>query len=54
MMHNLTAFDVSQYVDSKEAIAEYLLQVLVDGNTDELLEALGNVVKAIGMAQAIQ
>ena len=50
-MSNLTAFDVSQYLDSKETIAEYLSQVLADGNTDELLEAIGNIAKAKGMAQ---
>jgi probable addiction module antidote protein len=50
-MHNLTTFDVSQYLDSKETIAEYLSQVLADGNTDELLEAIGNIAKAKGMAQ---
>ena len=50
-MSNLTTFDVSQYLDSKEMIAEYLSQVLADGNTDELLEAIGNIAKAKGMAQ---
>lgn len=50
-MSNLIAFDVSQYLDSKEMIAEYLSQVLADGNTDELLEAIGNIAKAKGMAQ---
>ena len=50
-MSNLTVFDVSQYLDSKETIAEYLSQVLADGNTDELLEAIGNIAKAKGMAQ---
>ena len=50
-MSNLTTFDVSQYLDSKETIAEYLSQVLADGNTDELLEAIGNIAKAKGMAQ---
>ena len=50
-MSNLTAFDVSQYLDSKETIAEYLSQVLAEGDTDELLEAIGNIAKAKGMAQ---
>ncbi len=50
-MNNLTTFDISQYLDSKEAIAEYLSQVLQDGNMDELLEAIGNIAKAKGMAQ---
>lgn len=50
-MSNLTTFDVSEYLDSKEMIAEYLSQVLADGNLDELLEAMGNIAKAKGMAQ---
>ena len=50
-MNNLTTFDVSQYLDSKEMIAEYLSQVLADGDTNELLEAIGNIAKARGMSQ---
>ena len=38
----LTDFDIADYLDSKEAIAEYLSQVLADGDTDELLTALGH------------
>ena len=36
---------------SKEMIAEYLSQVLADGDTNELLEAIGNIAKAKGMSQ---
>ena len=50
-MSKLTTFDVSQYLDSEEMIAEYLSQVLQDGDTDELLEAMGNIAKAKGIAQ---
>ncbi|MCX6077477.1 MAG: putative addiction module antidote protein [Campylobacterales bacterium] len=50
-MINLTVFDASEYLDSKEMIAEYLSQVLADGDTNELLEAMGNIAKAKGMAQ---
>jgi len=32
-------------------IAEYLSQVLADGDTDELLVAMGNIAKAKGMSQ---
>ena len=45
-MSNTTTFDISQYLDSKEMIAEYLSQVLADGDTNELLEAIGNIAKA--------
>ena len=32
----LSEFELSQYLDSKEMIAEYLIQVLKDGDMDEL------------------
>lgn len=47
----VTNFDVAQYLDNKEVIAEYLSQILADGDMDELLEALGNIAKARGMSQ---
>ncbi len=47
----LSNFDVAEYLDSKEIMAEYLSQVLADGDTDELLEALGHIAKAKGMSQ---
>lgn len=42
----ITNFDIVQYLDDKEVIAEYLSQILNNGNTDELLEVLGNIAKA--------
>lgn len=51
MSAKLTPFDVSETLDSEEAIAEYLTQVLADGDTDELLRALGHAAKARGIAQ---
>jgi len=50
-MSKVTTFDISQYLDSDEMIAEYLSQVFEDGDTDELIEAIGNVAKAKGMTQ---
>ena len=47
----ITSFDIVQYLDDKEVIAEYLSQILADGNIDELLIALGNIAKAKGMTQ---
>jgi len=47
----VTNFDITQYLDNKEIIAEYLSQVLEDGDTEELLIALGNIAKAKGMTQ---
>jgi len=51
MKNKLTAFDMADYLDNDEAIAEYLSQVLADGDQDELLSALGHIAKAKGMAQ---
>lgn len=50
-MGNLTDFDMSEYLDSEEAIAEYISQVLDDGDQDELLRAVGYIAKAKGMTQ---
>ena len=47
----LSNFDVAEYLESKDMMAEYLSQVLADGDTDELLEALGHIAKAKGMSQ---
>ncbi len=51
MNNQLTSFDIAQYLDSPEAIAEYLSQVLEDGDSDEFLEAIGHIAKAKGMTQ---
>ena len=47
----LVPFDMAAFLDSPESIAEYLTQVLADGEPDELLRALGHIAKARGMAQ---
>ena len=53
-MHKLTDFDLSEYLDSPEAIAEYMSQVIADGEQDELLRAMGYIAKAKGMTQISQ
>jgi probable addiction module antidote protein len=47
----LAAFDMAAHLDSSESIAEYLSQVLNDGDDDELIRAIGHIAKARGMAQ---
>lgn len=47
----VTNFDIAEYLDNKEVIAEYLSQILTEGDLDELLEALGNIAKAKGISQ---
>lgn len=44
------SFDMTDYLQSKEAVAEYLSRVLQDGDTDELLRAIGHVARTKGMA----
>jgi probable addiction module antidote protein len=51
MSNKLEVFDISKYLDSEEAIAEYLSQVLEDGDNDEFIRAIGHIAKAKGMAQ---
>ncbi|WP_312963323.1 addiction module antidote protein [Stutzerimonas nitrititolerans] len=47
----LLDFDMADHLDGEEAIAEYLSQVLADGDTDELIHAIGHIAKARGMSQ---
>lgn len=51
MSKKLRPFVMADYLDSDEAIAEYLSQVLADGDSDELIRALGHIAKAKGIAQ---
>ncbi|MDH1007574.1 putative addiction module antidote protein [Pseudomonas nicosulfuronedens] len=51
MSVELSDFDTSHYLDNEEVIAEYLSQVLADGDPDELLLAIGNIAKARGMTK---
>ena len=51
MNNELIPFDITEYLDSEEAMAEYLSQVLEDGDNEEFLRAIGHIAKAKGMAQ---
>jgi probable addiction module antidote protein len=44
-------FEVADYLDSEEAIAEYLSLAARDENPGVLLKALGDVARARGMAE---
>jgi len=44
-------FDIANYLDSKEMIAEYLNTVMEEGNSDDVVTAIGHIAKAIGMTQ---
>jgi len=44
-------FDVADYLDSKEMIAEYLNAVLEEGDNSDIIVAIGHIAKAIGMTK---
>ncbi len=46
-----TKFDIAEYLDSEEMIAEYLNTVLEDGNSSDLIVAIGHIAKSIGMTK---
>lgn len=52
--NELISFDITEYLDNDEAIAEYLSQVLEEGDNEEFLRAIGYIAKAKGMAQIAQ
>ena len=41
-------FDIANYLDSNEMIAEYLNAVLEDGDNSDVIEAIGHIAKSIG------
>ena len=43
-------FNVAPLLSTHAAIAEYMSQVFADGESDEIIRALGHVAKARGMA----
>jgi len=51
MSSELNTFDVEKYLDNNEIIAEYLSQILEDGDLNELLVAIGDIARAKGMTQ---
>ncbi|MDR1311464.1 MAG: putative addiction module antidote protein [Burkholderiaceae bacterium] len=44
-------FDIASELESEEAIAEYLRQVFEDGDSDEIIRAIGHAAHARGMSQ---
>jgi probable addiction module antidote protein len=44
-------FDIADYLDSNEMITEYLNAVLADGNDSDIIVAIGNIAKSIGMTK---
>ena len=48
---DISKFDIADYLDSNEMIAEYLNVVLEEGADSEIVVAIGNIAKAIGMTK---
>jgi probable addiction module antidote protein len=47
-------FDIADYLDSNELIAEYLNSVLEEGNDADIVNAIGHIAKAMGMTKIAQ
>jgi len=47
-------FDIADYLDSNEMIAEYLNTVLAEGNDSDVITAIGYIAKSIGMTKIAQ
>lgn len=48
---NTTKFDIADYLDSNEMIAEYLNTILEEGDNSDMIVAIGHIAKAIGMSK---
>ena len=48
---DVTKFDIAEYLDDDAMVAEYLNTVLEEGETADIITALGHIAKAIGMTQ---
>ena len=46
-----STFDISDYLDNKETITEYLNTVLEEGDTQDVITAIGHIAKAVGMTK---
>ncbi|ARQ46100.1 addiction module antidote protein [Oxalobacter formigenes] len=49
MTEKTHTFDIVEYLDSEENVQEYFRQVMEDGDSDEIIRALGHIAKARGM-----
>lgn len=47
----VTRFNVTDYLDDDEMIHEYLNTVLEEGDSKDIIAALGHIAKAIGMSK---
>ena len=47
----VSKFDIAEYLDNEVMIEEYLNNALKEGNTEDLITAIGNIAKAKGMTK---
>lgn len=47
-------FDIADYLDDNEMIAEYLNTVLAESNDSDVITAIGHIAKSIGMTKIAQ
>lgn len=50
----ISRFNISDYLDSNEMIAEYLNAVLAEGDDAEVIAAIDHIAKSIGMSKIAQ
>ena len=50
-MKKITKFDIAEYLDNDEMIKEYLNTVLEEGDSNDIVTALGYIAKALGMSK---
>lgn len=48
---DVTKFDIAEYLENDAMIAAYLNTVLEDGDSEDIIAALGHVAKARGMTR---
>ena len=47
----VSKFDIAEYLDDEVMIEEYLNNALQEGNTEDLITAIGHIAKAKGMTR---
>lgn len=51
MTRMTTKFDIAEYLDNEEMIKTYLETILEEGDSNDIITALGHVAKAVGMSK---
>ena len=50
-VNDLPEFDIAQHLQTDADVAEYLCQVLEEGDSSELAAALGHIAKSLGKTE---